>query len=191
MQSLSFIKKSFLLILAGLVVSNGTVHAINPPPPNTVKTDFPYGKVIVGGLAGAALIRLVWKADPSKNPITTETLPDFLRELAEALSEGNITESTILSAKCIDDLLIGYKGKSDGIKVTGTSLAVEGNDIVANVSLSDGEEIRLVVKKGSPAYGFLGILANKLESLMKQWETFDKLYKFGTDEKGLFVRLCK
>jgi len=173
MKNILLFKKTGLLLTMSLLVSSSmTIHAEAT------------AKKVGLGLTLATMIRLGMKAEPSKNPVTLETLPEFLNQLALEVAQGNVKNSLLLCWKMGDDLVIGFAGKPSGLKAFSSSITAEGDNTFKTINL-DGKEIRLIMKEGIPPYGFVGILCSSLDNIMKRLEFADKVYKLCGNKEGL------
>lgn len=69
----------------------------------------------------------------------------------------------------IDRWMMGRPRKSDGIKVSGSDVSLEGKRSVLtpHVGGIDSQELTLYAYKGSPAYGFFGVLDSYVKMIYK------------------------
>lgn len=168
MKNMVSLKKASLMMVASLLISNSTpTYAI------------PSGKHLAVAAGLAATARLICKADPAKDAITTATLPDFFRKLADALTHGEAKEVAYLLAKFGDDFIIGYSGKASGPRAAGEAITLEGTDVV-QTKFVNGQEIALIYKEGAPCYGIMGTGYLRLDAFTKKMNVINEFCKLCT-----------
>lgn len=82
-----------------------------------------------------------------------------------------------------NDYVIGFKGKSGSMTVSGTKISIPSNKRTSAKTLNDGETLEIIYHDGEPSYGVLGTLwplftscSSTLGTLSKTKSAINALY---------------